>query len=217
MAERAHSLPGPSPLLLLLLVLLGCAAAPAFDEADAKGLCPRIVSRAEWKARKPLEREPLPTTPTPYVVVHHGGVSSYCQDQPSCSAIVRSYQNMHLDEHGWADIGYHFLVGEDGNVYEGRGWDLVGAHAPGYNGQGIGICLIGNFVDFLPNEAALRALRSLISCGVALDKLREDYSVIGHRQARNTECPGQALYEYVQRMPHWTDSPTPVPLNSSSG
>lgn len=107
--------------------------------------CPRIVTRAEWKARKPVSREPLPDSPTPYVVVHHGGISSYCQDRASCSAIVRSYQNYHLDGHGWSDIGYHFLVGEDGNVYEGRGWDAVGAHAPGYNGQGIGICMIGDF------------------------------------------------------------------------
>jgi peptidoglycan recognition protein len=31
---------------------------------------------------------------------------------------------------GWSDIGYNFIVGEDGNVYEGRGWTKVGAHAP---------------------------------------------------------------------------------------
>ena len=29
----------------------------------------------------------------------------------------------------WSDIGYNFIVGEDGNVYEGRGWGIRGAHA----------------------------------------------------------------------------------------
>ena len=39
---------------------------------------------------------------------------------------------------GWSDIGYNFLVGEDGNIYEGRGWGKVGAHARGHNSDSIG-------------------------------------------------------------------------------
>lgn len=103
------------------------------------------MSRKEWGARPPLERVPLEVTPTPYVVIHHGGIARYCYDKKACSAIVRSYQNYHLDSQGWFDIGYNFVIGEDGNVYEGRGWDYVGAHAPGYNTQSIGICVIGDF------------------------------------------------------------------------
>jgi len=106
---------------------------------------PRIISRKEWKARERRDFEILPVTPTPYVVIHHGGTRNYCHDQESCSAIVRSYQNWHMDGQGWWDIGYNFLVGEDGNAYEGRGWDYVGAHAPGYNSQSIGICVPGLF------------------------------------------------------------------------
>jgi peptidoglycan recognition protein len=82
--------------------------------------------------------------PVPYVVIHHG-VSNGCYDQASCSAIVRSYQNHHMDTNGWPDIGYNFLVGEDGNVYKGRGWTRAGAHAPGYNYNSIGVCFIGTF------------------------------------------------------------------------
>lgn len=106
---------------------------------------PNIVSRKEWQARPPVVRELMDKTPKPYVVVHHGGIAHYCYDMKTCSAIVREYQNMHLDERGWFDIGYSFVIGEDGNVYEGRGWDYVGAHAPGYNTQSIGICIIGDF------------------------------------------------------------------------
>ena len=36
-----------------------------------------------------------------------------------------------MDSNGWFDIGYNFIVGEDGNVYEGRGWTKIGAHSPG--------------------------------------------------------------------------------------
>ncbi|KAI4481861.1 hypothetical protein M0804_009382 [Polistes exclamans] len=171
--------------------------------------CPRIITREEWKARKPLNEEQLERTPTPYVVIHHGGIRHYCYDRESCSKIVRSYQDLHIDVRGWFDIGYNFVIGEDGNIYEGRGWNKVGAHAPGYNFQSIGICVIGDFSDFLPNAAALRALNSLISCGVSLGKIKLDYNVIGHRQARDTICPGDTFYKYVMALPHWTSHPIP--------
>jgi len=69
---------------------------------------------------------------------------------------------------GWDDIGYNFLVGEDGNVYEGRGWDTVGTHAKGYNSKSIGIAFIGHFNDRIPNNAAINAAKQLISCGVSM-------------------------------------------------
>ena len=40
---------------------------------------------------------------------------------------------------GWSDIGYSFLIGGDGRVYEGRGWGRVGAHTYGYNSRAYGI------------------------------------------------------------------------------
>lgn len=173
----------------------------------------KIITREEWKARPPVERV-LMNTPVSYVVIHHGGIAKYCYNQKTCSAIVRHYQDLHLDDRGWFDIGYSFLIGEDGNAYEGRGWDYVGAHAPGYNSQSIGICVIGDFNDFLPNEAALKALSGLIDRGVSLGKISNNYHVIGHRQARDTLCPGNALYSYVQTNPRWTK--TPVPKNGTA-
>ncbi|XP_018301381.1 peptidoglycan-recognition protein SB1 [Mycetomoellerius zeteki] len=169
----------------------------------------RIIGRKEWKARKRLNFEIMPIKPAPYVVVHHGGIPRYCRDQETCSNIVRKYQDLHLDERGWWDIGYNFVIGEDGNVYVGRGWDYTGAHAIGYNTQSIGICIIGDFTDFLPNEAALKTLNKLIAHGVSLGKIRKNYNVIGHRQVRDTECPGETFYKFVVNLPRWTANPKP--------
>lgn len=204
-------LPALCAFVLLLGLLEHAVLAVPIDNMNFINAteCPRIVSRKEWKARKRLEFEIMPVTPAPYVVIHHGGIRNYCQDQETCSAIVRSYQNLHLDDRGWWDIGYNFLIGEDGNVYEGRGWDYTGAHSPGYNTQSIGICIIGHFSDFLPNAAALKTLNELIACGVSLGKIRDNYNVIGHRQARNTECPGETFYKYVVTLPGWTANPIP--------
>lgn len=35
-------------------------------------------------------------------------------------------------------------------MYEGRGFDVLGAHTGGYNDIGYGVCFIGSFTDVLP-------------------------------------------------------------------
>lgn len=60
--------------------------------------------------------------------------------------IVKScFKNEHMNNKGWSDIGYNFVIGEDGNVYEGRGWGKKGAHSIPFNSKSIGICIIGNY------------------------------------------------------------------------
>lgn len=40
-----------------------------------------------------------------------------------------------------------FLIGEDGLVYEGRGWNFTGAHADHvWNTMSIGISFMGNYM-----------------------------------------------------------------------
>jgi len=58
-------------------------------------------------------------------------------------------------------------------VYEGRGWDSVGAHVYGHNSQSIGIAFIGDFRNRIPNTASLDAAKQLISCGVSEVNLTE--------------------------------------------
>ena len=82
------------------------------------------------------------------------------------SASLCGYYNFSAT--GWHDIGYNFLIGGDGVIYEGAGWDSVGAHALGYNSQSIGICFIGDFTNRLPNHASRLAAQRLISCGVSM-------------------------------------------------
>lgn len=64
------------------------------------------------------------------------------------------------------DISYNFLVGGDGNVYEGRGWEKVGAHTKDRNNGTLGIAFIGDFRDHLPNRNLKVAFQRLINLGV---------------------------------------------------
>ena len=40
-------------------------------------------------------------------------------------------------------IGYHYVIGVDGNIENGRRLDETGAHARGHNQKSVGICLVG--------------------------------------------------------------------------
>lgn len=166
-----------------------------------------IISRADWGAKRPTSpTRQLAINPPPYVVIHHSG-SDGCTTQAICQARVRSFQNYHMNQKKWNDIGYNFLVGEDGNVYEGRGWGQHGAHSVSYNSKSIGICLIGNFVHHDPNSAAIAATQRLLTHGVANGKIQSNYTLLGHRQTADTICPGDSLYRLLQHWPNWSLNP----------
>jgi peptidoglycan recognition protein len=163
------------------------------------------VSRAEWGARPPYSIS-YQALPIPYVVFHHS-VSQSCESFNSCASLVAGFQDTHMDVNGWSDIGYNFLVGEDGNVYEGRGWEAIGAHTPGFNSFSIGVCFIGTFSDYVPYDIALDAADLLLDCGVAAGYLYPDFGLMGHRQAVSTECPGEALYNEMTNWPNFEPNP----------
>ncbi|XP_076461093.1 peptidoglycan-recognition protein SC2-like isoform X2 [Babylonia areolata] len=164
--------------------------------------CPRIITRAEWGARPPANHiGDMPNVPV-YVFIHHGD-SSPCFDENSCKSKVRGYQNYHLDGRGWSDIGYNFVVGEDGNAYEARGWTKIGAHTKHYNSVGIAICFIGNFENHVPNTAALTTVQQLIQCGLDNGKISPSYTLKGHRDVGSTSCPGTSLYQLIQGWSHY--------------
>jgi len=109
--------------------------------------CPTIITRAWWGARPLRGTAATLATPVNTVVIHHGTTQTFCTTQAACANIARAYQNHHMDTNGWIDIGYNFVVGEDGNIYEGRGWTKQGAHAVNWNSRSIGIAVIGDFTS----------------------------------------------------------------------
>ncbi|MCH5347505.1 MAG: N-acetylmuramoyl-L-alanine amidase, partial [Muribaculaceae bacterium] len=44
---------------------------------------------------------------------------------------------------GFNEIGYHYVIGLDGQVHRGRAVEKVGAHCSGQNAESIGVCYIG--------------------------------------------------------------------------
>lgn len=105
-----------------------------------------------------------------------------------CSATEagRDFRAADLDrwhrERGFAEIGYHFVIGLDGKVETGRRVEIPGAHVSGHNAYSIGICLIGGLLRGKAaatyTDAQLDALERLLA------RLREQYpsaTICGHR------------------------------------
>lgn len=118
---------------------------------------------------------------------------------------MRQIQTFHVESRGWGDIGYNFLVGGDGSIYVGRGWDIEGAHTKGFNMDSVCFAFVGTFNTIKPPRRQLVAVQKMIVEGVKLKKLKADYALYGHRQFMSTLSPGSALYEIIQKWDHWTD------------
>ncbi|CAH1780355.1 unnamed protein product, partial [Owenia fusiformis] len=186
---------------IYIVVLISTSLASAFQCNNVQ-----VVSRAEWNASAPGGRENMMDN-RPYVTIHHTA-GPHCFNLSSCKKEVKRIQDFHQGpERKWWDIGYNFLIGEDGRAYEGRGWLTKGAHAGApFNTLAYGISIMGDFSNLLPNQMALDAFNSLVECGINNSRILSNYSLIGHRQARRpyyTTCPGKALYCHIQSWDHF--------------
>lgn len=107
---------------------------------------------------------------------------------------------------GWAGIGYHFVIYQDGTLAFGRPLTKTGAHAPPNTGR-IGICYVGGLRGTdtknghdTRTTAQIRTMTRLIRSLLDGDynsneknaEVRVDprATVKGHRDVGKTQCPG---------------------------
>ncbi|CAG5007211.1 unnamed protein product [Parnassius apollo] len=169
----------------------------------------RIVSRTDWLAQPVEAVLDKIVQPVPWVIITHTATES-CSTQSQCVLRVRLIQTYHIESRGWYDIGYNFLVGGDGSVYYGRGWDYIGAHTKGYNKYSIAIAFIGTFNNEEPPKQQVDACKKIIEQGVTLGKLKKDYKLFAHRHLMSTLSPGDKLFNIIKDWPHFVKNITNV-------
>jgi len=197
---------------------------------------PPIISRERWGADESMRRHQRAFAPIRKLVVHHTGTPNRPSDPADLVRYVYQYDTQ---TRGYSDIGYNFLIDHRGNIYEGRysrrygdepitgedhdGWGVVAAHAEQMNTGTCGICLIGDFSDQRPTDAALGSLRWLLAWKASrhrIDPLDDDPfvnawgvwsefpNVGGHRGVGFTYCPGERLAKLLpslrQDVAGWT-------------
>ncbi|KAH8257440.1 hypothetical protein KR038_009795, partial [Drosophila bunnanda] len=166
---------------------------------------PTIVTRAEWNASTPSGPIDEMKTPLPRAIIAHTAGMG-CTDDVGCALQVRSLQRFQMTSLKFSDIGYHYLIGGNGKVYEGRSPNQRGAFAGPNNDGSLGIAFIGIFVKQEPSQEAIEAAKKLLEWAVQQGQLIENYKLLGHRQVSATESPGAALYTLLQQWPHWSTS-----------
>lgn len=164
-------------------------------EANLSNYDYRIVRRGSWTKQAVRSNNRILGSVN-RITIHHTGEHGDIAKLPDLE-VVKRIENYHRNERKWAAIGYHFLVGRNGVVYEGRPARYQGAHTRSNNRNNLGISMIGDFNKHKPSGVQLAALESL------LNDRRSKYNVhkrnvFGHRDLSPSVCPGKYLYAWLQ-------------------
>ena len=109
----------------------------------------------------------------------------HCSDSEHLSHDnYESIYKWHVEERGWKDVGYHYLILKNGTVRKCRPVHISGAHCYGKNYTSIGICLTGKY-EFSDDQFI--SLQKLIT---ELKWLFGNISIHGHREfSKKKTCP----------------------------
>ncbi|XP_026738966.1 peptidoglycan recognition protein 1-like isoform X2 [Trichoplusia ni] len=166
------------------------------------------IDRDMWLA-PPFDKDEETTDrydPLRLVVIAHT-VSPECTRFINCAAELRNLQGYYAKTYGY-DLPYNFMIGNDGRVYEARGWNVVGAHTLGFNRCSLGLAFIGDYREGLPSYAKVTPLqlqraKMLLDRGVELGHLHPSYHVVGAKDLKPTASPGANLYKAIQLWSHY--------------
>jgi hypothetical protein len=157
---------------------------------------PPVVAQASpYVGNVPKDWIPLPGAHRDwyYIVIHHSAT-------PSGS--MKEFDREHKEK-GWDECGYDFVIGNgtgsgNGQIEVGPRWPVqkYGAHAKTpderYNEHGIGICLVGNFDLDHPTASQVASLERLVTYLIRTYHIPDDAThVVGHRDTKQTDCPGK--------------------------
>lgn len=153
------------------------------------------------------------------IVIHHTAENS--QTDKDDFAMIRGIYYYHAVVRGWGDIGYNYLVGQRGQIFEGRsGGDYnVAAHALWNNKSSVWVSVMGNFMTdsvVSEQEEAVKTMVEFLSKKYGIDihttsmghrECKKDGCIIddfitpnlaGHREVGFTSCPGDNLFSIVE-------------------
>ncbi len=112
-----------------------------------------------------------------HIVVH-------CSATPPTMDIgAKEIRNWHVNDRGWRDIGYHYVIRLDGTVEVGRKEENIGAHVAGHNSNSIGVCYVGG-VDASGKAADTRTAAQKKRLRLHLEQLKKRFpnaQILGHR------------------------------------
>lgn len=153
-----------------------------------------IIERRQWGARpSKSEVDHQPLAAIAEVFVHHADQpGAGVKGQEQAAAIVREIQNFHMDQRGWSDIGYHFVIVPNSNplgrawIFAGRELTTVPAAQLGHNFGTAAICIVQADPEPLARNTRWR-------CGRLARRIPQAPRLRGHYEVTATTCPGTVI------------------------
>lgn len=125
--------------------------------------------------------------PIQYIAVHCSATKG------SMDIGAKEIKKWHVQDNGWTDIGYHYVIKRDGTLEEGRPLERAGSHVKNFNSNSIGVCMVGGLDaagkaenNFTPEQ--FDTLKLLLH---HLHSRFPEAEILGHRDFPNVkkDCP----------------------------
>jgi hypothetical protein len=169
----------------------------------------QIVTRAQWGSVTPnISGRNVPLSSRRFYV-GHWPVMGARDERQWCRDIERIHRGQ-----GWACIGYNFVVGQSGTVYEGAGLMNRGIHSPPRNVDGFGVCFLQpSTANGTPTAPISQAMRN---GGRALyewlcQQTGRRLTMSWHGRDFATACPGPDVRNWISSGMPATGGAGPAP------
>lgn len=115
----------------------------------------------------------------------------HCSATPEGRAVTVKEIDAWHREKGYNGIGYHYIIGLNGQVWKGRDINLIGAHTQGQNSNSIGICYVGG-CDKNMRAKDTRTAAQKIALVNLVKELKQKFpkaTIHGHNEFAAKACP----------------------------
>jgi peptidoglycan recognition protein LC len=106
-------------------------------------------------------------------------------------------------ENNLKDIPFNFLIGGDGNAYEGRGFTHEGEipesnSTSSFNDVGIIVAFIGTFDKQRPSETQISTFKAFLENSLGKDFVTRNFALVAQDQVTNSNLPALGLLEVLK-------------------
>jgi len=185
-------------ILISIITIEGIAYASTSWEPQPY---PYMYSRTAWDARSADTSDMTTRGEGDCLIFHHTAWNFSSTSLSDCAEEIRDVQDYHMDDNGYADIGYHYVIDPSGRIWRGRSDNYEGAHTYS-NNENIGIVVLGDFEGYWGvganrlTDDSFDAMCSLSKWLAYRDSLDLPIAY-NHSDFSSTVCPGRYMEYYV--------------------
>ena len=151
-----------------------------------------VWEESEYRIADHTTSRPLDWSRVDNIVIHYSGAQTVNRNT---AQLLQGSQRHYVNNRGYS-LGYSVAVDQDGVSWEIRGTDFIPAANKNHNGSTWVIQVLVDWQDGC-NRQMVETVRDLV--WFARHNIGRDVPVIGHRDIGSTRCPGDGVYDQVQR------------------